>query len=106
MTTKDFTNILSALYEHVKVASEEGTKKALAEAGLLRTWINQSEAFQVYGRTNVKKWVNAGLVDASREGKGQIRYSVEQLNNACSKGSYDKALSILLNSKSHATSKN
>jgi hypothetical protein len=43
-------------------ASAQSAEKALVSAGLLQVNYTKSEAYQIYGRSNVDRWVDEGLI--------------------------------------------
>lgn len=49
-------------------AAELGAKKALTEAGILRPFISEREAFRLYGEAVVRRWVEEGLVHPKQDG--------------------------------------
>lgn len=55
----------------LKSAAEQGTSNALDESGQLKDQINKAEAYRLYGRGNVDRWMSEGLISLS-VGKGKI----------------------------------
>lgn len=47
-------------------------RKALQELGLdkKRKWISQAEAYRLFGKTNVKRWVERGQLPVYSDGAG------------------------------------
>jgi len=43
-------------------AVELGAKKALQEAGILKPYLKKSEAYRLYGRGVVDRWIEEGLI--------------------------------------------
>lgn len=59
-------------------AAELGAIKALAKAGVIRPFINKSEAFKLYGRTNIEKWLKAGLITPRKDGAKSCQWRLER----------------------------
>lgn len=55
MKLKDLVNLL-------KNAAELGAYRALAESGQLQDQINKADAYRLYGRGNVDRWIREGLI--------------------------------------------
>lgn len=49
-------------------ASEMGAKKALIDAGLDKPFLKKAEAFKLYGRSTVERWIKEGLIKPSKDG--------------------------------------
>lgn len=59
----------------LKNAVEQGTSNALAESGQLQDQIGKAEAYRLYGRGNVDRWISEGLISLSvRKGKISLKY--------------------------------
>lgn len=52
-----------------KAAVEIGTLKALVKIGQISEMISQKEAFNLYGKSTVKRWINDNLIECVK-GKG------------------------------------
>jgi len=57
---------LKYLVELLKNAAEKGALNALAEGQQLKCQITKAEAYRLYGRGNVDRWVNEGLINPTR----------------------------------------
>jgi hypothetical protein len=55
MKLKDLVHLL-------KNAAEQGAFKALAESGQLQDQLTKAEAYRLYGRGNVDRWISEGLI--------------------------------------------
>lgn len=44
-------------------AVRSGSEKAMSENGLLKDRLSNSEAYRLYGRENVSRWIKEGLVN-------------------------------------------
>lgn len=56
MKLKELVNLL-------KTAAEQGVSNALAESGL-QDWLTKADAYRIYGRGNVDRWVSEGLISS------------------------------------------
>ncbi|MBQ0154505.1 MAG: hypothetical protein KBS70_06950 [Bacteroidales bacterium] len=73
----------SKLEQLLTRASEMGAVRALEHLVKLAPYVGQSEAVQVYGRTNVENWVRDGKVKFE-EVRGRIRIDRDDLLKAAS----------------------
>lgn len=55
MKLKDLVHLL-------KNAAEQGTSTALAESGQLQDQLTKAEAYRLYGRGNVDRWISENLI--------------------------------------------
>ncbi|KAA8476864.1 hypothetical protein BDE36_1282 [Arcticibacter tournemirensis] len=55
MKLKDLVHLL-------KNAAEQGASNALAESGQLQDQLTKAEAYRLYGRGNVDRWISEGLI--------------------------------------------
>lgn len=63
-------------------------RKALQELGLdkQRKWISQAEAYRLFGKTNVKRWIERGQLPVYSDGNGnRKRLYVADLERVASK---------------------
>lgn len=63
-------------------------RKALQELGLdkQRKWISQAEAYRLFGKTNVKRWIERGQLPVYSDGDGnRKRLYVADLEKVASK---------------------
>jgi len=49
----------------LKIAAKAGAEKALAGSGALPDGISKAEAYRLYGRGNVDRWLLEGLIQVS-----------------------------------------
>jgi len=54
---------LKDLVELLRSAAEQGASNALTEGEQLKCQITKAEAYRIYGRGNVDRWVNEGLIN-------------------------------------------
>ena len=53
---------LKDLFNLLKNATEQGAKKALSESGQLQEQLSKAEAYRLFGRGNVDRWISEGLI--------------------------------------------
>ena len=71
----------------------DGTEKVLSENAIQKSWVSKADAYRLYGRTHVDRWINAGLFSPSA---GQIfispsgidRIKLEAVSAASNRGTY------------------
>ena len=49
-------------------AAELGATRALIHVGQLRPFLSQSEAYKIYGRKLIERWIKEGLIKAEKDG--------------------------------------
>jgi hypothetical protein len=64
MKLKDLVHLL-------KNAAEQGSANALEESGQLQDQLTKAEAYRLYGRGNVDRWISEGLISPTTP-KGKI----------------------------------
>ncbi|MDB5021833.1 MAG: hypothetical protein JWQ28_2960 [Pedobacter sp.] len=62
----ELTMSISELRALLVDAGELAAKKALADAGLLKPYLSRSQAEKKYGRPNIARWTEEGLLNPSR----------------------------------------
>ena len=58
---------INELTSILKIAAKAGAEKALAGCGALSEGINKAEAYRLYGRGNVDRWLLEGLIQVSNK---------------------------------------
>jgi hypothetical protein len=56
---------ITELIPILRIAAEEGAKKALAGCGNLTGGMTKAAAYRAYGRSNVDRWLREGLLKIS-----------------------------------------
>ncbi|EHQ28999.1 hypothetical protein [Mucilaginibacter paludis] len=59
---------LSHLRALLAEAAELGATRALIKVGILKPFLKKAEANRLYGRTNIDKWLKAGLITPRKDG--------------------------------------
>jgi hypothetical protein len=70
----------------LKIAAKAGAEKALAESGGLPEGITKAEAYRLYGRGNVDRWLQEGLILVSN--KNIDRTKLERIAAASNRRTY------------------
>ena len=58
---------LMELIDLLKNANAEGAGKVLSSAGILRDHLSKAEAYKIYGRSNVDRWLSENLIKISNK---------------------------------------
>jgi hypothetical protein len=56
---------LKELFNLLKNATEQGTNNALAESGYFQDQLSKADAYRLFGRGNVDRWISEGLISPS-----------------------------------------
>ena len=71
---------LTHLGQVISGAIKIGYKKALADVGEIKPFLNKSEAKRIYGTQNINQWLKAGLIKPVKDGFGaNYRFSRMEL---------------------------
>jgi hypothetical protein len=70
------TTMLASLMEK---AAELGAMEALCRSGQLRPYLNQAEAFRLYGRRRVERWVAMGRLIPIKDGDRTAKWRIDRL---------------------------
>ena len=57
----------------LKIAATTGAEKALAGSGGLPDGITKAKAYRLYGRVNVDRWLQEGLIQVSNKNIDRVR---------------------------------
>ncbi|UKT65103.1 hypothetical protein [Pedobacter mucosus] len=63
----------------VELAAELGAISALIETGRIKPYLNKSEAFREYGRSNIIKWIEKGMIVPLKDGNHSAAYRIDRL---------------------------
>jgi len=64
----------------VDQAAGLATIVTLVRLGIIRPYINKSVAFQLYGRKNVLRWIDHGLLEPIKDGRHSSVYRMSRLD--------------------------
>ena len=67
---------LSSLLEK---AAEMGAKHALCNIGKLKPYLKKSEAFRLFGRKHVERWIAADLITPRKDGDHSAAWRIDRL---------------------------
>ena len=74
-------------------AAKIGAIEALTQAGVLKTYLKKADAFRMYGRANVERWIQEGLITPRKDGNHSAswrldRKELEAVANASNRNTY------------------
>jgi hypothetical protein len=76
-------------------AAEAGATQALIRIGKMPATIKQTDAFKLYGRTDITRWVKEGLVKQIQDGDSAcVRYDVMELEAVAKSSNRHTYLSV------------
>lgn len=62
-----------------KDAVIDGTDKALMDSGQLPDTLTKAQAFRLYGRTNVERWIHEGLINPVKQRNNSSKKFIDRL---------------------------
>lgn len=62
----------------VRCAAEMGAKLALSKTGKIKPYLSKNEAFRLFGRKNVERWINDGLVTPRKDGGYSANWRIDR----------------------------
>ncbi|GHV60930.1 hypothetical protein FACS1894195_0620 [Bacteroidia bacterium] len=72
----------SAFSEMAKTYSYVGELKAMVLSGQMSPFQSYTEACKMYGRTNIDRWTEEGLIDKIKDGKGHTKTRFDRVKLA------------------------
>jgi len=60
-------------------AAEMGAKSALAKTGKIKPYLNKSQAFQLFGRKNIERWISQGLIIPRKDGSHSASWRIDRI---------------------------
>ena len=72
---------MTELFLFMKQATEEGVLRALSQTGAKPKSINQSQAYRLYGRSNIDRWILEGILIPVSNQTSQILFDPEELES-------------------------
>jgi len=63
-------------------AAELGALQALISIGHIKPYLKKSEAYRLYGRKQVDKWTNEGLVKIRKDGDYSAAWRIDRMEIA------------------------
>jgi hypothetical protein len=63
----------------ISKAAELATVKTLIKTGNLKPYLKKSEAFRLYGRKQIEKWLNKGLLTPRKDGDHSASWRLDRL---------------------------
>ncbi len=69
-------------------AGEVSSSKILCKIGLIKPFLNKSEAYKQYGRSDIDRWIKERLLNPVRDGSGKVKWRFDRAElDAVSKAS-------------------
>ena len=72
--TMSMTDLRALLIE----AGEVSSSKTLSKAGLLKPTMSKQEAYRMYGKSDVERWIKEGLIHPERDGSGSAKWRIDR----------------------------
>jgi len=63
----------------IKEAAELGAITALTKVGKLKPYLKKSDAFKVYGRNMVERWLEEGLITPRKDGDYSAAWRLDRI---------------------------
>jgi hypothetical protein len=60
-------------------AAEMGAIMAMMKTGKVKPYMKKSEAFRKYGRANIEKWIEAGLITVRKDGNHSATWRIDRI---------------------------
>jgi hypothetical protein len=60
-------------------AAEMGAVMAMIKTGKVRPYMKKSEAFRKYGRANIEKWIEQGLISVRKDGNHSATWRIDRI---------------------------
>jgi hypothetical protein len=73
--TLDKYQLMDIISEAVRL----GVETALVQSGLLKPYLTQTTAYEMYGRKTVEKWIKEGRITAHKSGDRNSKVQLDRL---------------------------
>lgn len=60
-------------------AAEMGANAALSQAGLIKPYLSKQEAYKIYGRGLVDRWIKEKLVTPRKDGGASAKWRIDRI---------------------------
>lgn len=60
-------------------AAELGAMTALAKTGVIKPYVKRSDAFRMYGRGTVERWIREGLITPIKDGDASASWRLDRI---------------------------
>ncbi|SEO09783.1 hypothetical protein SAMN05192574_105292 [Mucilaginibacter gossypiicola] len=67
------------LEKFMQQVAELAAITTLVKAGLLRPYLKKSEAFNIYGRKNIERWLEQGLITPRKDGDHSAAWRLDRV---------------------------
>lgn len=75
-------------------AAEMGANLALSSIGKLKPYLTKSDAFRAYGRKNIERWIDQGLITPRKDGNQSAPWRIERIEVEAIRKALDTILYI------------
>lgn len=79
------------LFNFLKQAVEVGASRALMDSGAMPSSINKSQAYRLYGRSNIDRWILEGVLEPLSDQSHKILFDkalLEAIAQASNRSTY------------------
>ncbi|RZJ23750.1 MAG: hypothetical protein EON51_02200 [Acinetobacter sp.] len=63
----------------LECAAEMGAIQTLSKAGIIKAFLKKSQAYRLYGRKNVEKWISLGLITSRKDGNHSATWRIDRI---------------------------
>ena len=67
------------IYSLLQIAAELGAIEALIRVGKLKPFLKKAEAFRLFGRKNIERWIEEGLITPRKDGEHSAAWRIDRL---------------------------
>jgi hypothetical protein len=67
------------LMDIISGAVQLGVETALVQSGLLKPYLTQTSAYEMYGRKTVERWIKDGRITAHKSGNRNSKVQLDRL---------------------------
>lgn len=60
-------------------AAELGAMTALSKTGVIKPFVKRSDAFRMYGRGTIERWVKEGLITPIKDGEASAAWRLDRV---------------------------
>ena len=68
----------SQLAQLMAEAAEIGATRALSAIGAIKPYLKKSEAYRMYGKANVERWLMEGLITPRKDGDNSAAWRLDR----------------------------
>lgn len=64
--------------QDISRAVEIGVERALGKLGLVKTMLSKQDAYRMYGRSNVERWIKERLIHPVKDGDKSAKWRIDR----------------------------